>query len=80
MKRTASALPLQHTGIHFVLQAEQRGTGHALMVARQALAGYDHVIVLSGDAPHDHAADNRLPAETFISIRSRHDVAERRSR
>jgi bifunctional UDP-N-acetylglucosamine pyrophosphorylase/glucosamine-1-phosphate N-acetyltransferase len=42
---------LQHTGVNFVLQAEQRGTGHALMVARDALAGYDHVIVLSGDAP-----------------------------
>src|SRR2546427_686289 len=40
-----------HTGINFVLQAPQRGTGHALMVAREALAAYDHVIVLSGDAP-----------------------------
>jgi len=39
------------TGVNFVVQAEQRGTGHALMVARQALAGYDQVIVLSGDAP-----------------------------
>ena len=39
------------TGISFVLQAEQRGTGHALMVARDALADYDQVIVLSGDAP-----------------------------
>ena len=45
--RTAMA----HTGVNFVLQAEQRGTGHALMVAREALGGYDHVIVLSGDAP-----------------------------
>jgi bifunctional UDP-N-acetylglucosamine pyrophosphorylase / glucosamine-1-phosphate N-acetyltransferase len=42
---------MQHTGINFVLQAEQRGTGHALMVAREALAAYHHVIVLSGDAP-----------------------------
>jgi bifunctional UDP-N-acetylglucosamine pyrophosphorylase / glucosamine-1-phosphate N-acetyltransferase len=41
----------QHTGVNFVLQPEQRGTGHALMVAREALAGFDHVIVLSGDAP-----------------------------
>jgi bifunctional UDP-N-acetylglucosamine pyrophosphorylase/glucosamine-1-phosphate N-acetyltransferase len=40
-----------HTGINFVLQSEQRGTGHALMVAREALLPYDHVIVLSGDAP-----------------------------
>ena len=42
---------MEHTGINFVLQAEQRGTGHALMMAREALAGYGHVIVLSGDAP-----------------------------
>jgi len=42
---------VEHTGVKFVLQAEQKGTGHALMVARDALAGYDHVIVLSGDAP-----------------------------
>jgi bifunctional UDP-N-acetylglucosamine pyrophosphorylase / glucosamine-1-phosphate N-acetyltransferase len=42
---------MQHTGVRFVLQDDQRGTGHALMVARDALNGYDHVIVLSGDAP-----------------------------
>src|SRR6266481_7945060 len=38
------------TGVNFVLQAAQRGTGHALMVARDALLGngniYDQVIVL----------------------------------
>jgi bifunctional UDP-N-acetylglucosamine pyrophosphorylase / glucosamine-1-phosphate N-acetyltransferase len=39
------------SGINFVVQKEQRGTGHALMVAREALAPYDQVIVLSGDAP-----------------------------
>jgi bifunctional UDP-N-acetylglucosamine pyrophosphorylase/glucosamine-1-phosphate N-acetyltransferase len=42
---------LGSTRVNFVLQSEQRGTGHALMVAREALAAYDHVIVLSGDAP-----------------------------
>ena len=40
-----------HTGVNFVLQEDQRGTGHAVMVAQGALAPYDHVIVLSGDAP-----------------------------
>src|ERR1700722_14164240 len=39
------------TGIKFIVQKEQRGTGHALMVAREALAPYDQIIVLSGDAP-----------------------------
>ena len=42
---------LHHTGVSFVLQEPQRGTGHALMVAREALTPYDHIIVLSGDAP-----------------------------
>src|SRR5579864_9505744 len=41
---------LESTGVNFILQREQRGTGHALMVAQPALAAYDHVIVLSGDA------------------------------
>src|ERR1700683_4919135 len=45
--RTAVA----NTGVNFILQPEQRGTGHALMVAQSALSNYDHVIVLSGDAP-----------------------------
>ncbi|MFY9561794.1 MAG: bifunctional UDP-N-acetylglucosamine diphosphorylase/glucosamine-1-phosphate N-acetyltransferase GlmU [Terriglobales bacterium] len=39
------------SGAQFVVQADQRGTGHALMVAREALAPYGQVIVLSGDAP-----------------------------
>lgn len=39
------------TGVQFVIQEPQRGTGHALMCAREALHGYDHMIVLSGDAP-----------------------------
>lgn len=53
------------TGIHFVLQKEQRGTGHALMVAREALQGYDQVIVLSGDAP-------LITPETITSLRDFH--------
>src|SRR5437868_6774267 len=42
---------VQHTGVNFVLQAQQRGTGHAMMVARSALQDFDHVLVLSGDVP-----------------------------
>ncbi len=45
-----------HNGIGFVLQKEQRGTGHAIMMCREALAGYDHVLILSGDAPLIRAA------------------------
>jgi len=54
-----------HTRVNFVLQAEQRGTGHALMVAREALRGYDHVIVLSGDAP-------MITPETIGKLRNFH--------
>jgi bifunctional UDP-N-acetylglucosamine pyrophosphorylase/glucosamine-1-phosphate N-acetyltransferase len=54
-----------NTGVGFVLQSEQRGTGHALMVARQALAPYDEVIVLSGDAP-------LITAETIERLRDFH--------
>jgi len=42
---------VQDTGVQFVLQEPQRGTGHAIMCAREALARYEDVIVLSGDAP-----------------------------
>lgn len=57
------------TGIGFVLQSEQRGTGHALMVARQALSSYDVVIVLSGDAP-------LITAETIEKLRDFHASRE----
>ena len=39
------------TGISFILQREQRGTGHALMVGEEALAKYEYVLVLYGDVP-----------------------------
>jgi bifunctional UDP-N-acetylglucosamine pyrophosphorylase/glucosamine-1-phosphate N-acetyltransferase len=42
---------VESTGVRFVVQEQQRGTGHTLMVAQEPLAPYDHVIVLSGDAP-----------------------------
>jgi len=42
---------VKDAGVQFVLQEPQRGTGHALMCAESALAKYDQVIVLSGDAP-----------------------------
>lgn len=39
------------TGVEFVEQAEQRGTGHAVQCAAGAIAGYESVLVLSGDVP-----------------------------
>src|SRR4051812_3819719 len=56
---------MQHTGVNFVVQAEQHGTGHALKVARHSLSGYDHVIVLSGDAP-------MITADTIAGLRAFH--------
>ncbi len=38
--------------VGFALQAEQRGTGHAVMSAREHLAGHDGaVVVVAGDSP-----------------------------
>ncbi len=56
---------LQSSGIHFVLQAEQLGTGHAMMTARAALAGFENVLVLSGDVP-------LIKAETIARVRDFH--------
>src|SRR5271165_5244895 len=37
---------LRSSGINFVLQTEQLGTGHAMMQARNALQSFAHVLVL----------------------------------
>jgi bifunctional UDP-N-acetylglucosamine pyrophosphorylase/glucosamine-1-phosphate N-acetyltransferase len=42
---------LASTGVSFIEQIEQRGTGHAIQCARAAIAGYEDVLVLSGDVP-----------------------------
>ena len=42
---------VQSTGVQFVLQAEQRGTGHAIMCTRNQIKDYEHILVLSGDVP-----------------------------
>jgi bifunctional UDP-N-acetylglucosamine pyrophosphorylase / glucosamine-1-phosphate N-acetyltransferase len=52
-------------GTQFIEQTEQRGTGHALMQCRQALADYDHVLVLSGDVP-------LIRPETIAAVRDFH--------
>jgi bifunctional UDP-N-acetylglucosamine pyrophosphorylase/glucosamine-1-phosphate N-acetyltransferase len=42
---------VEQLGVKFVLQAEQRGTGHAIMCARDQVASYQNLLVLSGDVP-----------------------------
>ncbi|MBI2683301.1 MAG: bifunctional UDP-N-acetylglucosamine diphosphorylase/glucosamine-1-phosphate N-acetyltransferase GlmU [Acidobacteriales bacterium] len=56
---------VEHTGVRFVLQAEQRGTGHAIQCAKEALQGYDHILVLSGDVP-------LIRPETIAQLRDFH--------
>src|SRR5579871_5760509 len=61
-------------GVQFVLQAEQRGTGHALQMLKAdfALTGAslpEHLLVLSGDVP-------LIRPETLAAIRDLH-LAER---
>jgi bifunctional UDP-N-acetylglucosamine pyrophosphorylase/glucosamine-1-phosphate N-acetyltransferase len=56
---------VKSTGVNFVVQPEQRGTGHAIMCAREALAKYDHFLVLSGDVP-------LIKAETIARVRDFH--------
>jgi bifunctional UDP-N-acetylglucosamine pyrophosphorylase / glucosamine-1-phosphate N-acetyltransferase len=41
-----------HRDVEFALQAEQKGTGHAVMMSEQALADHDGpVLILAGDTP-----------------------------
>ena len=54
-----------HMGVQFVLQAEQRGTGHAIMCARDQVKGYDNILVLSGDVP-------LIRPETIVAVRDFH--------
>ena len=58
---------LASTGINFVLQREQRGTGHAMMEARDALQSFETVLVLSGDVP-------LIKAETIEQVRDFHNT------
>jgi bifunctional UDP-N-acetylglucosamine pyrophosphorylase/glucosamine-1-phosphate N-acetyltransferase len=39
------------SGIRFIEQSEQRGTGHAIQSAKESIANYENILVLSGDAP-----------------------------
>lgn len=56
---------LASTGVQFVVQTEQRGTGHAILTVRPAVEGYDTMLVLSGDAP-------MITTETILRLRDFH--------
>ena len=56
---------VEQTGVNFLLQEEQRGTGHAIMCARSSVASYRDILVLSGDVP-------LIRPETIASLRDFH--------
>src|SRR5271170_3895380 len=60
---------VKDTGVRFVRQDEQRGTGHAIQCAEPAVRGYEELLVLSGDVP-------LLKPETIAKLRDFH-IAER---
>ncbi len=60
---------VKDTGVRFVQQQEQRGTGHAVQTAADAVRDYDQLLVLSGDVP-------LLKPETIAALRDFH-IAER---
>jgi bifunctional UDP-N-acetylglucosamine pyrophosphorylase/glucosamine-1-phosphate N-acetyltransferase len=53
------------TGVNFIVQAEQHGTGHAIQCAREQLSRHPNFLVLSGDAP-------MIRPETIRRIRDFH--------
>jgi bifunctional UDP-N-acetylglucosamine pyrophosphorylase/glucosamine-1-phosphate N-acetyltransferase len=55
--------------VQVALQAEQRGTGHAIMCAREQVMGYENILVLSGDVP-------LIRTETITSVREFHIAKE----
>jgi bifunctional UDP-N-acetylglucosamine pyrophosphorylase/glucosamine-1-phosphate N-acetyltransferase len=66
IKRGARARP----DLRFILQTEQRGTGHAVMAARAELAGRaGSLIVVAGDGP-------MLKGETLAGLSEAHGASE----
>lgn len=56
---------IEPMGVKFVLQADQRGTGHAIMCAREEVSAYQNLLVLSGDVP-------LIRTETIARVRDFH--------
>lgn len=56
---------VKDTGVRFVHQTEQRGTGHAIQTVESAVRDYDTLLILSGDVP-------LLKPETIARLRDFH--------
>ena len=57
---------LAPTGINFVLQTEQRGTGHAIMAARDTVAELRHCSRAVGRCSPDPAGNHHTRCATSI--------------
>ena len=56
---------VKDTGVRFIHQEEQRGTGHAIQTAEASVRDYQQLLVLSGDVP-------LLKSETIARLRDFH--------
>jgi len=56
---------VKDTGVRFINQEDQRGTGHAIQTAESAVRDYQQLLVLSGDVP-------LLKSETIARLRDFH--------
>lgn len=66
------ALAAYHGRVEFVLQERQLGTGHAVMMAEKALAGFTgDILVLNGDVPFLSAAT----IERLVALHRREKAA-----
>ena len=54
-----------HSGVQFIVQAEQKGTGHAIQCGREQLSKEKNILVLSGDVP-------LIRPETIVRLRDLH--------
>jgi bifunctional UDP-N-acetylglucosamine pyrophosphorylase / glucosamine-1-phosphate N-acetyltransferase len=62
----------QHPDVEFALQAEQKGTGHAVMMCRDHLANHDGpVLVLTGDTPLLRSAS----LQALLNVQQREQAA-----
>lgn len=58
-------------GVEFVEQTQQLGTGHAVMVCRDQLAGYDGpVVIVTGDSPMIQTSSVRRLLDEYTATRA----------
>jgi bifunctional UDP-N-acetylglucosamine pyrophosphorylase/glucosamine-1-phosphate N-acetyltransferase len=57
---------LSRSGVRFIDQNQQLGTGHAVLVGREALSRFEHLLVLYGDCP-------LIQVETLAALMRQHE-------